>query len=109
SWKAHLVKLLCLIEARGKKLYPNSIENATIQAIDKIKSLLKDKNIKELVIERKYLLEMFDGNIIEMKETDRIPMLLHYTELKFIKQGIKIEYNGDLIKFINNLKFVTSI
>lgn len=64
-----------------------------------IKKRLKEEDIKELLIERKYLIELFDEKLIEMKDPEFLPTLSPLVVLIFRKNGLEIKYDGDLVIF----------
>ncbi len=67
---------------------------------DKISSLMKDRKVDELIIERKYLPEIFDGELLKKDYTvDNLPLIKKKYEQYLDKKGIMVTYSGIFIHF----------
>jgi len=66
-------------------------------AFNKIKDLMNEQNSSTLNLNRNYLLELFDENLIETHK-DGYPQVKDVLKQHFLLGGMKIEYSGDIIK-----------
>lgn len=69
------------------------------KAVSKISYLMKEKQVDVMEVERQYLSELVSHELIEKNESDVLPMIKPSVKSYFKKNEIKIEYDGDLIKF----------
>ena len=69
------------------------------QGITKIESIMKEESVNELTIHRKYLLEIFDADLVEISKIDGFPVfkpgVLECLEIK----GIFTKFFGNVLKF----------
>ncbi|MFX0041648.1 MAG: roadblock/LC7 domain-containing protein [Candidatus Hodarchaeota archaeon] len=70
------------------------------KAINKISYLMKEKQVDEMEVERKYLSELISNELIQQDESDNLPIIEPSVKSFFEKNRIKIEYDGNLIKFL---------
>jgi len=70
------------------------------KSFDKILSIMMDKEIEELIIERKYLLEVVEEKFVAISKKDSLPILKSLVRGDFTYFGIDVKYYKDLIKFI---------
>lgn len=64
-----------------------------------MKKRLKEEELNELIIERKYLIELFDEKLIIMEHPEFLPTLSPLVVLVFEKHQIEITYDKDLVIF----------
>lgn len=70
------------------------------KSFEKIKSLMKEKSVEELKIERKYLLEIFEDEVLHISDIDGLPTLKPWLVIFFNNNGIWTKIQGDSIEFI---------
>ena len=70
------------------------------EGIKKVKAIMKESDSTSLVLERKYLFEVFDHEIVKIGETDKFPILNLHALFQFFIHGILVENYGPLIKFM---------
>ena len=68
-------------------------------AIKKIKSLMKKESVNELTINRKYLPEIFNADLLEISKNDGFPTLKPFVLEYFSAKRILIELYGNVIIF----------
>jgi len=62
-----------------------------------MKKRLKEEDLKELIIERKYLIELFDEKLIMMDDPESLPTLSPLVVLVFKKHQMDFIYDKDLV------------
>ncbi len=70
------------------------------KAVSKISYLMKEKQVNEMEVERKYLSELLNNELIKQDESDNLPMIKPSVKSYFETHSIKIGYDGTLIKFL---------
>lgn len=75
----------------------------------KIESLIKENPDDELVIERKYLPETIDGDLLEISKNDKHPTLIQLALSEFKKRGVMTEFYNGKVKFVLVVKKVEEI
>ena len=75
----------------------------------KIESLMKENPDNELVIERKYLPEIIDENLLEISKNDKLLTLTRSTLSEFERRGIMTEFYNNMVKFFLVAKKVKEI
>ena len=75
-------------------------------AYDKIVSIMKKESVNKLAIERKYLPEIFNDDVLEIS-IDGLPILKPFALEYFRLRGIKAKPYGNVLKFsLPNLKIM---
>ena len=75
------------------------------RAVNKIESLLREEGVKELTIERQYLLEIFSHDLVELSSDDGFP-ILKLSALNYLKtRGIITNYRSKDVTFSMSLFF----
>ena len=74
------------------------------RAKKKIVSIMKKESVNELVIERKYLPEIFSADFLEISKDDGVPTLKPFVIISIMLYGIMTEFYDSVIKFYK-LKF----
>ena len=69
------------------------------QSFDKIISIMRDKKLHEIIIERKYLIEIVEEKFLVLSRKDSLPILKAFVREAFKYYGIDVKYYKDLIKF----------
>ena len=69
------------------------------EALVKLKSIMRQDNSKEVVIDRRYLPEIFKSSLIEILITDGLPVLKPLVLEYFIVNGILSKLEGQSIVF----------
>ncbi|MBD3215071.1 MAG: hypothetical protein GF311_20860 [Candidatus Lokiarchaeota archaeon] len=69
------------------------------ESYHKIKSLMKEKNLSSLAIERMYLSELFNEKILEISRNGH-PKLKWFFRQFLLFGGIGVKYNGSSVEFI---------
>ncbi|MFX0037042.1 MAG: hypothetical protein ACFE9I_15535 [Candidatus Hermodarchaeota archaeon] len=64
----------------------------------KIDSIMKKESINELTIERQYLSEIFNADLIELSKSDGIPIFKPFVIFYFMLRGIQTDFIGKSIK-----------
>ncbi|MFX0037041.1 MAG: roadblock/LC7 domain-containing protein [Candidatus Hermodarchaeota archaeon] len=70
------------------------------EAINEIESIMRKKSVNKLTIERKYLFEIFDHDLLEIYEG--LPIIKPFVELYFMSKGISVKFSDNVIKFEKN-------
>ena len=70
-----------------------------IRGFKRIESLMKENPDEELVIERQYLPEIIDEDLLEISRNDNLPILTRSALNKFEIRGIMTEYSHNKVKF----------
>lgn len=84
-----------------EKIFPIlTLQIFSEKAVGKISYLMKEKQVAEMEVERKYLSELLNDDLIEQDESDNLPMIKPSVKSFFEKNRIKIEYDGIFIKFL---------
>jgi len=97
--KLGLVFLEC--KTTCEKIFPIlTLQILSEKAASKILYLMKDKQVDEMEIERKYLSELISHELIQQNESDNLPIIKPSVTPFFEKNRIKVEYEGILIKFL---------
>ncbi|MHA1148941.1 MAG: hypothetical protein ACTSR8_11945 [Promethearchaeota archaeon] len=81
--------------------YENPESNFQV-ALQSILDLMEKKDEDRLVIERKYMAEIFNNNLWITDRKDGLPKLIDTITWFFKAQGIQISYEGNLIIFLKN-------
>jgi hypothetical protein len=98
EWVQRLKKMLIegKVDPSPERILAKKIEEMTC---NKIIQLMEQKDTRVLIIERKYLLELFNRQIIEISEDDALPYLSKV--IGYLKRhNIDTTYDGTLIKFV---------
>ncbi|MFX1315005.1 MAG: roadblock/LC7 domain-containing protein [Promethearchaeota archaeon] len=93
---------LIFLECRTtvEKIYPMlNLQILTTKAVGKILSLMHEKKVDLIEIERNNLTKLFTDELIQQNDSDKLPMIKSSVRSYFETRGIKIEYEGNLIKF----------
>ncbi len=69
------------------------------KSIERIKSLMREKSVDKLTIERKYLPEIFSTDIIDISKDGGLPILKPFVIEYFRSKGIITEFYGNVIEF----------
>jgi len=72
------------------------------KALEKILSIFKEKSIKELSIEKKTLLDIFDDDVLFISEIDGFPTLKPWLIIYFENNGVETKFQGNSIRFIKH-------
>jgi len=83
----------------GKELRKRLQEQKAKESIERIKSLMREKSVNKLTIERKYLPEIFRPDIIDISKDGGIPILKPFVIEYFRSKGIITEFYGNVIEF----------
>jgi predicted regulator of Ras-like GTPase activity (Roadblock/LC7/MglB family) len=98
------VKLgLVFLECRTtcEKIFPIlTLQILSEKAISKVSYLMKEKQVDEMEVERKYLSELISNELMQQDESDNLPKLKPSVKSFFENNRIKIEYDGIMIKFL---------
>ena len=81
----------------SKKLNQDEID----KAINNIISIMKEKQTTVLTIERKYLPELLEPNLLRFNTKDELPVVNNWATIQFGFNGIHITYNKELVNFLN--------
>ena len=96
--KLGLVFLEC--KTTCEKIFPIlTLQILSEKAISKISYLMKEKQVNEMEVERKYLSELISHELIQQDESDNLPIIKPSVKSFFEKNRIKVEYDGILTKF----------
>ncbi|MFX1410033.1 MAG: roadblock/LC7 domain-containing protein [Promethearchaeota archaeon] len=76
-----------------------TLQILSTKAVEKILSLMHQKKEEIIEIERKDLTELFTDELIQQDDSDKLPIVNSSLKSYFETRGIKIEYDGNLIKF----------
>ena len=68
------------------------------KAIRKLRSIMSEQSIKKLTIQRQYLPEIFDADLLEVYEG--LPILKPLVENYFRSKGITVKISNKEIKFV---------
>ncbi len=92
-------QILCFISKNKKFLEFITCSEQSGKIYSKILSLIKEKDTNSLIIERKYLSELFDSKNLKFNTCDGMPTLKCLMEIELQSKKIKVEYEGNLIIF----------
>ena len=76
-------------------------EESAERAVKKIKSLMREAGVNELTIERQYLLEIFNHDLLELSSDDGLPMLKLSALKYFISRGIITKCKNKVVKIVS--------
>lgn len=72
------------------------------KAVNKILSIMKEKETNTLTFEKKYLPELFTNEILRFDTEDGLPNVNYGASIHFNRQGIDIKYEDELVIFVKN-------
>jgi len=91
--------ILCCISENEDFLKFIPSPKRTGKIFNKIISLMEEQDTNSLVIERKYLSELFGGEILNYNTFDGLPVLTGRIEIELNSKKIEVKYKGKLIEF----------
>jgi len=75
------------------------------EALAKLKAIMKQNNSLEVLVDRKYLPELFKPSLIEILVSDGLPILKPFVMKYFFNNGILSKIEGHLIEF-HEMKYI---
>ncbi len=74
--------------------------NSIAKAINKIESIFKEQSVNQITMHRKYLPEIFDGDLLEISDSDGLPTLKSVLVNHLWMNGIITKFYGNMIRLI---------
>lgn len=74
-------------------------EDSLRKAIKKIISIFKEQSIDKITVQRKYLLEIFDADLLEISKNDGLPALKQIVLDYFEVRGIMTRFSDNVVQF----------
>ncbi len=70
------------------------------RGLRKIESIMQERSVNELTLQREYLPEIFSVDLIKVSKDDGFPTLKSFLIQYFNLRGFLIKYQGNMVKFI---------